>query len=579
MRELSDVVIIMALYGGETASNYKAMSIRDRNNYVTEMVRDSCTKEGYFAGWKLLTNVTVASACSLPSPLVSDVLKCVSTYDSIRAGPERCVSAGLRVTITLSPTRNSVHHIGPKSLGGKAWIDSNEYAVAAQRGWSVAGFASMSPCIVFIWLGVQRKTIPRKDLEVLDAFSLRGTVDYDCDRVEANRPGFVRAMELESTYVADVSTPLQAAALASKLNYDLQLYVRRVQERWVRDRKGATSLGPSDIPPADWIAANLADCASLGAFGYESSSSDYSESRAAMFGAMVVANCYDLLFDRLTSNRMSSVTYLAAARVTQYDAHTAFLITVTDRTASRASRLSGLALLGENALLVTAAWVPFNDRYRTWERFVKYTRQLRGSTDSSAQAVLKMSTRPQVLVLPDDTKIEDAWVKATTPGVQQSLIPRDTPVYKPSSAPEMSDLPQPDLCSACVHGFQHALHDWAADEIHGISGLPHIAFAGSAVARAAAIRRVAIFATDTSCCEGCASRIGCWADLVGYTVLTASMLGEEGLSASEWLLECYAVWTVTIWPVSVPTVLSGFDLLCDVSQEEGAMGGRDVLDC
>jgi hypothetical protein len=60
-------------------------------------------------------------------------------------------------------------------------------------------------------------------------------------------------------------------------------------------------------------------------------------------------------------------------------------------------------------------------------------------------------------------------------------------------------------------------------------------------------------------------------------VLGALMSNESATSASDWLLQCYATWTVSLSPISVMTVLSGFDLLCEVKSEDGAMGSRDVL--
>jgi hypothetical protein len=99
-----------------------------------------------------------------------------------------------------------------------------------------------------------------------------------------------------------------------------------------------------------------------------------------------------------------------------------------------------------------------------------------------------------------------------------------------------------------------------------------------AVARAAAIRRVALYASDDACCDRCACKIGRWADVAGYMVCGALMSNEPATSASDWLLQFYAVWAVSLSPISVMTVVSGFDLLCEVKSEDGAMGSRDVLD-
>ncbi|KAJ7133045.1 hypothetical protein C8R44DRAFT_697800 [Mycena epipterygia] len=578
MAELSDPTTF-ALFGRGAPSEYEALSTEERIAYVVELVRESA-KQGYFTAWKQLSEI--APAVRLYPRMMADTLICVAVYDNIRpaTSPPACTT-GLRVTITQAPTRDSIFQVGPKSVGGNNWTTSDEYTPDKRRRWSNSAFALTSPCVAFGWLGVQRAPIAREDYDACDALAFLGTIDYDYDRVEARRQGYVDAMELARMCTADLGTPMQGMALATLVSFDLQQYVRRVQEAWVESGKGAANLGPKDITPADWFAAAAADCTTQGGFGYESAAV-YGDSRAGMFTSMVVSNCYDVLYDRMTSCLMSSVMYLAAAGVAQYGIHTAFCMRVTDRLywpLSHSTEGLGFSqMYGDNAALSMTAWSPFNHRYRTWERFVNYTSQLRRSTDSIARDVLTMATK--ALVLPDwDIEVEDIWIKATTQGVEETLIPRDTVGYKPSPAPEMSDLPQPDLCPACTRGFQSALHACATDELHGIPGLPPAVFAAPAPARAAAIRRAAIFATNPECCDPCASRIGCWADSVAYMVLTALMSTERSTPPSEWLLQSYAVGTVTTWPMSISTVLSGFDLICDAIQEDGAMGHRDVLDC
>ena len=56
------------------------------------------------------------------------------------------------------------------------------------------------------------------------------------------------------------------------------------------------------------------------------------------------------------------------------------------------------------------------------------------------------------------------------------------------------------------------------------------------------------------------------------------MENESTTSGADWLLQCYAVWTISLSPMSVITVLSMFDLLCEVKCEDGVMGRRDVLE-
>ncbi|KAF7359425.1 hypothetical protein MSAN_01285100 [Mycena sanguinolenta] len=572
--ELADVDSICRA-GLATAAEYESMSIRDKNHFFADAVRARCHEKGYFSGWQLLAHT--ANEVTLNSGMVDDVVKCLQVYNSLRPSGEKGPVTDLRMVITRAPNRDSIYLVAPKSVGGSAWKGSEEYNPAAQRKWYNTGFAPMSPCSSFIWLSVQRKMVARHDLDACNALTLLGTVDFDFDRIEVYKPGFAHAMELAMRYVAEMGTAMQGAALAALLNFDVQRYVRRIQESWIEGRKGAAFFGPRMTPPEDWTATMVGDCGALCAFGYEDAAR-FSESRETMFVSLLMANIYDLLFDLRTSSLVSSVMYIAAAGVAAYDLHTIFLTTVTDETARRICNGSSTVIptYGDNSLLATGAWAPFNERYRTWERFVKYTRQLRCSTSPEAQEVLAMANR--ALILPE-RNTADAWQKVFAPGVQYTLTSRLTVAYVPLPAPELAKLPPPNVCHTCGVAFTQALHESVGDAIHGIAGLPASVIAAPAVSRAAAIRRAAFFASSAECCEVCACSIGCWADLASYLVLTALMRSDESTSAAEWLLETYAVWTVTTSPVSVATVLSGFDLRCDVREEEGAMGSRDVLDC
>ncbi|KAJ7682274.1 hypothetical protein DFH06DRAFT_1160729 [Mycena polygramma] len=573
--ELADVESVCRA-GLVTVAEYKSMSLRDKNRRVTDGVRACCQEKGYFSGWQFLANT--ATAVNLPSQMVGDVLKSLEIYYRARPSGEKRPPTDLRMMITRARARDSIYQVAPKSVGGAAWKDSDEYTPTAQHIWCNTGFAPMSPCTSFIFLGVLRKTVARQDIDACNALTLLGTVDFDFDRTEAYKPGFEHALMLAKKYLAQMGTPMQGAALAALLNFDVQRYVRRMQEGWVAGGKGAANFGPREISPEEWIATMVGDCGGLGAFGYEDAAV-YPESRVTIFAALLTASHYDLLYDLLTSNLLSSVMYIAAAGVATYDVHTAFGVTATDEAARRICNASSTAIpsYGDNALLVTGSWAPFNERYRTWERLVKYTRQLRRSNDPGATELLAMAKRGMVL---PERNITEAWRKVFTPGVEDTLVLRETVTYSiPSPAPELAKLPAPSLCRGCSLEFHAALQNSAADKIHGIAGLPASVISVSSVARAAAIRRVALFACNTECCDVCACRIGCWADLAGHTVLTALMRSDQRTSSSEWLLENYAVWTVTTSPVSVATILSGYDLRCDVRQEEGAMGARDVLDC
>ncbi|KAJ6541364.1 hypothetical protein B0H19DRAFT_1173025 [Mycena capillaripes] len=260
---------------------------------------------------------------------------------------------------------------------------------------------------------------------------------------------------------------------------------------------------------------------------------------------------------------MSSVMYAAAAGIAEDNLHCIFVTSVADSIARRlcASDAEENTLFGDNAMCGASAWAGFSERYRTWERFVKYSRQISRSTSTTVQRIAEMAA--QQVVLADFPKFTD----------------RSSFVYVPTPAPEISESVLPELCPTCTASFKAALDAAASDEIHAVEGLPVNVVGCRAVARASTIRRAAIFATEDKCCDVCACRIGCWCDIVSHMVLTALMEEEPTASSTDWVLRCYAVWAVITSSVCVATILSGFDLICDVRQEKGAMGTRDVLDC
>ncbi|KAJ7778651.1 hypothetical protein DFH07DRAFT_536542 [Mycena maculata] len=577
--ELSDADTVSRT-GKVAAADYDSMSVLDKNKCVLGMVLDSYASEGYFAGWQCLANV--ASRVPLPTQLVADVFKCVGIYQSIRPAKEERKPTDLHITISLPvPGFDSLYHVTPKSIGGKAWMHSDEYTPEAQRAWCNTDFAPMSPCAAFIWLAVQRKTISKEDLDACNALTLLGTVDYDLDRVEAHKPGFRQALNIAMRHVGEVGTQMQGTALAALLNFDVQKYGRQVQEQWVAGGKGAANSGPHAISAEDWVATIVGDCGGLAAFAYEGAAV-YPESRSTMFPALLLANTHDLLFDMATSNLMSSAMY--AAGVSDYNVAPIFAMSTADVVARRICALpdSSPPLYGDNSLLGISAWAPFNERYRTWERFVKYSRQIGRSTSTTAQHVAEMARIPLVFKACNILDLATAWRSATGDVSKDDFAPRQAVAYKPASAPEILDIPgvpEPDLCRSCTELFRNSVNDFATDKILAIDSLPMAVVSCRAVARAAAIRRAAIFASGDHCCDACACRIGCWADVAGYTVLTALMASDQTASASEWVLQCYAAWAVTTSPVSVATVLTGFDLICDLKEQDGAMGARDVLDC
>jgi hypothetical protein len=549
----------------------------------TQIVRDACATRGFLAGWRSLSTLYPTLATSLNSPLLDDVTKCMEVYERIRPVTKPPTTTCFHMTISRDPNQLSLEIVPPKVIGGTAWTLNHEYEVIVNN-WMNAGFPLLPPCIAFGWPGVQRKIISRNHLNYCDALTLLITVDYDLDRQGPYHSAFSHAMTVGRRYISESGTKMQRAALASFLGLDLQVNVRTVQESWITNGAVGGNLGPDDVTTSDWVSAMIGDCDIYTGCGYEDQN-NYRKTRTGLFTGAVVGNIHDIIYDIATSNRVSSAQYASAAGVAEFNLHCAFVTTITDGVAHRvlSSSPEDVPILGDNALLAAEVWVLFNERYRTWERFVKYLRILGRSNSPEAQNILNMARAQMVWNDSDIDDVDEAWKKAMTRGSETDLTPRNTTTYPLiSAAPEMAQIPGlliPDLCPLCRVEFQDTLLSFKNDRFHGIPGLPTSVTTCPAVARAAAIRRVALYASDDdACCDRCACKIGRWADAAGYMVCGALMSNESATSASDWLLQCYAVWSVSLSPISVMTVLSGFDLLCEVKCEDGAMGSRDVLD-
>ncbi|KAJ6536804.1 hypothetical protein B0H19DRAFT_1079220 [Mycena capillaripes] len=492
--ELSDVDAVTKA-APISASKYLTMSIHVRNTYVANIVRRAILTDGYFAGWICLSKLY--PTISLPSPLVTDVLTSIKVYDTIRPnGTIRSYPTHLVMTITRGAQRDSLYHVAPKNLGGKTWMSSIEYA-SVQRTWSNTGFEPLSPCVSFGWLGTQRKTISRADRDDCDAMTLLGAVDFDMDRAEAFAHGFTAAMDIAKRHTAAAGTQMQGVALAALLNYDLQQYVRPIQEKWVRDGLGSANLGPKAITPADWVAGLVADSTSICAYAYEGPTV-YTESKVGSFAGLLVSNTHDLLYDLATSNLMSSVMYAAAAGIVEDNLHCIFATSVADAIARRlcASNAEENTLFGDNAMCAVSAWAGFSERYRTWERFVKYSRQISRSTSTRVRRIAEMAVQQVVLADLPLLNVSDAWDRLTTDATSHKLIDRSSIAYVPTPALEISKSAPPELCPTCTATFKAALDAAASDEIHAVEGLPADVVSCRAVARASAIRRAAILATE-----------------------------------------------------------------------------------
>lgn len=56
------------------------------------------------------------------------------------------------------------------------------------------------------------------------------------------------------------------------------------------------------------------------------------------------------------------------------------------------------------------------------------------------------------------------------------------------------------------------------------------------------------------------------------------MHNESVAGSVTWPLQNYFVGTVAYWPINLPFLLSGFDLVAHITCEDGAMGKRDLVD-
>lgn len=284
--------------------------------------------------------------------------------------------------------------------------------------------------------------------------------------------------------------------------------------------------------------------------------------------------------------------YTAGAGVAKEDIAVAYSVGMLDAIARRIRDLpAGSDLLfGDSVYMITFSWAPFNTRYRTWERFIKYTRLLQASSSPEASRILALSRRGKVLAVDDNDlekiPVRDSWTAAMDKSSPSRLTPRITQAYTLAPAAVVFDkhrMSPSGLCSRCEPLYHACIG--SETQIHAISGMPQTVLEQDSVNIAAGIRRVATLAagegrsSEDNCCQECACRLGAWADKFAYKVLVAMMASEPASSPQDWMLENYLVICATLWPVSVITVLSGFDLVANAKFEPGAMGERDAVDC
>ena len=549
--------------------DHGTLPVEQQNQILATIIREHALQNGYISGWELLVDATPTI---IHPRLMKDVRVASNLYNRLKAGTRSTPETNLRMSIGPEPSYDSIYQIGPKSLGGTAWRANKDYkAFMKDPTWNAVGYAEgFPPAVAIGWIGIQRKTTPACDTVEVVALQLLGTVDFDLDLSDVNDSGFARGFKLASHHAGAVGTSLQRASFIGMLNYDFQVDIRPIQNRWVGEARGPWNLGPIDVAPEDWTAYLVADCAALVPFGYDA---DYLTSRTGMANGMIFLQCQDLIFDAGCSNRAVSVPYAEAAGIARFGLHAGYAVAANTATAKHILDYKDLNF-GYSANLVAGVWGPFQTRYRAWERVVKYVRQLKKSDPSD---LLHLSSRDLMLKGYDlEKEVGSEWARAMK-SATTDLIPRPTTKYFVPVA-DLFNVPGiqvPQLCHDCGPAFNEVMYSQDLEEIHAMESLPDVF--GHRVSLAVAIRRAALWACDISC-DSCACKVGYWADQVAYIVLVITMQDEALLGPREWMIQNYFVGCVALWPISLPFLLSGFDLAAKLTFEDGAMGERDVLD-
>lgn len=587
---IAEVETLAAIFKANTGRELDLTSLNnsEQNQCLAALIRNVWASKGWLQGYIVL--VEAAPKAGLNPRIVDDVRQASVVYNRISAGYRRRERIDIKIQVGPEPFYDSVDRIGPKSGGGSYWKASEEYSASLQRPeWRDPGYnKGLSPCAIYGWIGALVKSVPRQYLPIATKFQLMGVVDYDLDKLEANKDGLQSSFQAAERFACAPGSPLQGPALASLINYDFQIWVREIQQSWVSENRGPFNLGPEETSGEEWAAMMVGDCAAIVPWAFESTEA-YNFSRTGMMIGAMQATCFDLVFDNGCSNRINSSQYAEAAGIAQYGIHAAFCLGFYEEVGQ--SFLHTLLKRGDatrvyygpTSHVLIGPWNAFNTRYRTWERCVKYSRQLLQSTAAEAKTLLTLAHSD--LVLKDcDLKMDGgkSWAKALRSG-PQDLVKRNTAKYFISSlASELFQTPgvqSPALCRDCTPLFNKTMTSSDLEEVHAIGGLPETVTSCRAAGLAVGIRRAVLWAINScSCCEKCACSIGFWADAVSYSVISSLIHNEPVTGNATWPLQNYFVGTVAFWPIGIPFLLSGFDLVAHITCEDGAMGKRDIVD-
>lgn len=131
------------------------LTILEGNRALAQFVREKCVCEGFVSAWKAL--VEAAPQFGLGVSLVEDVGIAAKLYEELRKGNRGRSSIDVAMCVGSEATYENVYFIGPKSLGGNAWRENEEYmAFLKNPAWNDAGYAlGIPPCVAMGWIGVQ----------------------------------------------------------------------------------------------------------------------------------------------------------------------------------------------------------------------------------------------------------------------------------------------------------------------------------------------------------------------------------------------------------------------------------------
>lgn len=574
-------------YTGQHLDSYHRLSTAQLNKRLAALVRDTWTTCGWVAGYGTLF-AAASSLCPIHRQIIFDISTAFQVHTLLAKGCKSLRAINLSILITTKDN-GSIFRVGPKSRGGDAWKACKLYkSILARLIEPNDGVpANFSPCVAYGFLASIQKVVPTALVAKVTKLQLLQTVSYDLDRINANFETFQYGFTTTINTVLTSHSALKKLAMASMFSFDFQTRARRIQEERIggKEERGAPEIAPLVISPQDWVSMKFGSCGTITSFAFDTTEG-FNSSRAATIAGMILLDCYDLLFDTGCSNQTNSVQYVKQAGASIHGIPAAFGIGFTEMVARHFLASYGTyghnerPLYGYLTAMVMSAWAPFNTRYRTWERCVKYQRQLRRDPNYGASIILGLAHEDLVLENCDlNADIGASWKKAIS-STDLDLELRKTDAYFISArSAELlmtAGVKPPVLCHKDRPNFEKTMNDTEYEEVHAIKGLPEFIIKCQAAGLAVAIRRAVIWAS-TECCDSCASKIGIWADAAAYSVLTCLLHEEPKWDTSTWALQNYFVGTVALWPVSLPFLLSGFDLEASIVCGEGAMDRWDVV--